>query len=109
MKDSAKSLGLDAVTAAVDAAKQANETAPKTDENGNTIDQAAQVDATKLVSPTEFINCHAAPYMEKNLGMPTDLLGLRMPARWSASITACDGRLQQSGDLHACGQCADGT
>ncbi len=72
MKDSAKSLGLDAVTAAVDAAKQANETAPKTDENGNTIDQAAQVDATKLVSPTEFINAMRA-YMEKNLGMPTDL------------------------------------
>ena len=37
MKDSAKSLGLDAVTAAVDAAKQANETAPKTDENGNIL------------------------------------------------------------------------
>ena len=72
MKDSAKSLGLDAVTAAVDAAKQANETDPKTDENGNTIDQAAQVDATKLVSPTEFINAMRA-YMEKNLGMPTDL------------------------------------
>ena len=44
----------------------------KTDENGNTIDQAAQVDATKLVSPTEFINAMRA-YMEKNLGMPTDL------------------------------------
>ena len=72
MKDSAKSLGLDAVTAAVDAAKQASETDPKTDENGNTIDQAAQVDATKLVSPTEFINAMRA-YMEKNLGMPTDL------------------------------------
>ena len=72
MKDSAKSLGLDAVTTAVDAAKQANETDPKTDENGNTIDQAAQVDATKLVSPTEFINAMRA-YMEKNLGMPTDL------------------------------------
>ena len=60
MKDSAKSLGLDAVTAAVDAAKQASETDPKTDENGNTIDQAAQVDATKLVSPTEFINAMRA-------------------------------------------------
>ena len=43
-----------------------------TDENGNTIDQAAQVDATKLVSPTEFINAMRA-YMEKNLGMPADL------------------------------------
>lgn len=31
-----------------------------------------QVDATKLVSPTEFINAMRA-YMEKNLGMPTDL------------------------------------
>ena len=40
MKDSAKSLGLDAVTTAVDAAKQANETDPKTDENGNTITSA---------------------------------------------------------------------
>ena len=44
----------------------------KYDENGNTIDQAAQVDATKLVSPTEFINAMRA-YMEKNLGMPADL------------------------------------
>ena len=72
MKDSAKSLGLDAVTAAVDAAKQANETNPKTDEDGNTIDQVAQVDATKLVSPTEFINA-LRTYMEQNLGLPTDL------------------------------------
>ena len=56
MKDSAKSLGLDAVTAAVDAAKQASETDPKTDENGNTIDQAAQVDATKLDRKSTRLN-----------------------------------------------------
>ena len=109
MKDSAKSLGLDAVTAAVDAAKQASETDPKTDENGNTIDQAAQVDATKLVSPTEFINAMRA-YMEKNLGMPTDLS--LSDARTSVSgrhlLQHAHGRLQQSGDLHARGQCADG-
>ena len=59
-----------------------------TDENGNTIDQAAQVDATKLVSPTEFINAMRA-YMEKNLGMPADLSLSDAPHGWSASITAC--------------------
>ncbi|MFR2289010.1 MAG: hypothetical protein ACLS69_04310 [Butyricicoccus sp.] len=47
-----------------------NETDPKTDENGNTIDQAAQVDAT-AGPPTEFINAMRA-YMEKP-GTPTDL------------------------------------
>ncbi len=72
MKDSAKSLGLDTVTAAVEAAKQANETDPKTDEDGIAIDQAALVDATKLVSPADFINAMRT-YMEKNLGLPTDL------------------------------------
>ena len=72
MKSSSEALGLDAVTQAVKAAKEANETDPQTDEDGVEIDQVARIDATKLVSPTEFVNAMRS-YMEKQLGMPAGL------------------------------------
>ena len=53
---SAETLGLDAVQQAVSAAESANETDPQYDEDGNEIDQVDLIDATTLVTATEFID-----------------------------------------------------
>ena len=72
IKQSAETLGLKAVQDAKTAASAANETSPKYDAEGNPIDQVAQIDATTLVSASEFISAMRT-YMEGNLGMPTGL------------------------------------
>lgn len=72
IKESASTLGLEAVKQAKDAANAANESDPQYDADGNKIDQVSSIDATTLVSATEFINAMRA-YMEESLGMPTGL------------------------------------
>lgn len=69
---SAETLGLDAVQQAVSAAESANETDPQYDEDGNEIDQVDLIDATTLVTATEFIDAMRS-YLEENAGMPAGL------------------------------------
>ena len=69
---SAETLGLDAVQQAVSAAESANETDPQYDEDGNEIDQVDLIDATTLVTATEFIDAMHS-YLEENAGMPAGL------------------------------------
>lgn len=72
IKDSAETLGLGAVQEAVAAAQTANEQNPQYDADGNEIDQVAALDATTLVSASEFISAMRT-YLEENAGMPTGL------------------------------------
>ena len=72
IKDSAETLGLGAVQEAVAAAQTANEQNPQYDADGNEIDQVAAIDATTLVSASEFISAMRT-YLEENAGMPTGL------------------------------------
>ena len=72
IKDSAETLGLGAVQEAVAAAQTANEQNPQYDADGNEIDQVAAIDATTLVSASEFISAMRS-YLEENAGMPTGL------------------------------------
>ena len=57
---------------AVSAAESANETDPQYDEDGNEIDQVDLIDATTLVTATEFIDAMRS-YLEENVGMPAGL------------------------------------
>ncbi len=72
IKSSADTLGLTAVQDAKTAASAANEENPQYDADGNAIDQVAAIDATTLVSASEFISAMRT-YMEEKLGMPTGL------------------------------------
>lgn len=72
IKESASTLGLEAVKQAKETASAANESDPQYDADGNEIDQVAAIDATTLVSATEFLNAMRA-YLEENLGMPAGL------------------------------------
>ena len=72
IKQSADTLGLKAVQDAKAAANTANEENPQYDADGNKIDQVSQMDATTLVSASEFISAMRT-YMENNLGMQTGL------------------------------------
>lgn len=72
IKSSADTLGLTAVQDAKTAASTANEENPQYDADGNAIDQVAAIDATTLVSASEFISAMRT-YMEEKLGMPTGL------------------------------------
>lgn len=72
IKTSAGTLGLTAVQDAVSAARTANEQNPQYDAEGNEIDQEAALDATTIISASEFISTMRS-YMEENLGMPTGL------------------------------------
>lgn len=72
IKDSAETLGLGAVQEAVAAAQTANEQNPQYDADGNEIDQVAAIDATTLVSASEFVSAMRS-YLEENAGMPTGL------------------------------------
>lgn len=72
IKQSADTLGLQAVKDAKAAASTANEENPQYDADGNVIDQVSQIDATTLVSASEFVSAMRT-YMEQNLGMQTDL------------------------------------
>lgn len=72
IKESADTLGLEAVKQAKEAASAANESSPKYDAEGNAIDQVAALDATTVVSASDFISAMRA-YLEENLGMPSGL------------------------------------
>lgn len=72
IKDSAETLGLGAVQEAVAAAQTANEQNPQYDADGNEIDQVAALDATTVISASEFISAMRS-YLEENTGMPTGL------------------------------------
>lgn len=72
IKQSADTLGLQAVKDAKAAASTANEENPQYDADGNVIDQVSQIDATTLVSASEFVSAMRT-YMEQNLGMQTGL------------------------------------
>lgn len=72
IKDSAETLGLGAVQEAVAAAQTANEQNPQYDADGNEIDQVAALDATTVISASEFISAMRS-YLEENAGMPTGL------------------------------------
>lgn len=72
MKQSAETLSLTAVQDAKTAASTANEENPQYDADGNAIDQVAAIDATTLVSASEFISAMRT-YMENSLGMQTGL------------------------------------
>lgn len=72
IKQSADTLGLQAVKDAKAAASTANEETPQYDADGNVIDQVSQIDATTLVSASEFVSAMRT-YMEQNLGMQTGL------------------------------------
>lgn len=72
IKDSAETLGLGAVQEAVAAAQTANEQNPQYDADGNEIDQVAAIDATTLVSASEFVSAMRS-YLEENAGMPANL------------------------------------
>ena len=72
IKQSADTLGLQAVKDAKTAASMANEENPQYDADGNVIDQVSQIDATTLVSASEFVSAMRT-YMEQNLGMQTGL------------------------------------
>ena len=72
IKQSTDTLGLQAVKDAKTAASTANEENPQYDADGNAIDQVSQIDATTLVSASEFVSAMRT-YMEQNLGMQTGL------------------------------------
>lgn len=72
IKVSARTLGLSAVQDAVSAAQTANEENPQYDAEGNEIDQVDHIDATTLVTASEFISAMRS-YLEENAGMPTGL------------------------------------
>lgn len=72
IKQSADTLGLQAVKDAKTAASTANEENPQYDADGNVINQVSQIDATTLVSASEFVSAMRT-YMEQNLGMQTGL------------------------------------
>lgn len=72
IKDSADTLGLQAVKDAKATASTANEQNPQYDADGNEIDQVAALDATTIISASDFISAMRT-YMENNLGMPTGL------------------------------------
>lgn len=72
IKTSADILELNAVQEAVAAAQAANEQNPQYDADGNEIDQVAALDATTVISASEFISAMRT-YLEENAGMPTGL------------------------------------
>ena len=69
IKDSCETLGLTAVQTAV---RQARESPAEYDTDGNAIDKTKQIDATALVSPTEFVAA-MGKYMTEKLGMAANL------------------------------------
>ena len=69
IKDSCETLGLTAVQTAV---RQAREAPAEYDADGNAIDKTKQIDATALVSPTEFVAA-MGKYMTEKLGMAANL------------------------------------
>ena len=69
IKDSCETLGLTAVQNAV---RQAKEAPVEYDADGNAIDKTKQIDATALVSPTEFVAA-MGKYMTEKLGMAANL------------------------------------
>ena len=69
IKDSCETLGLTAVQTAV---RQAREAPAEYDTDGNAIDKTKQIDATALVSPTEFVAA-MGKYMTEKLGMAANL------------------------------------
>lgn len=69
IKDSCETLGLTAVQTAV---RQAREAPVEYDADGNAIDKTKQIDATALVSPTEFVAA-MGKYMTEKLGMAANL------------------------------------
>lgn len=69
IKDSCETLGLTAVQSAV---RQAKEAPVEYDADGNAIDKTKQIDATALVSPTEFVAA-MGKYMTEKLGMAAKL------------------------------------
>ena len=69
IKDSCETLGLTAVQTAV---RQAREAPAEYDADGNAIDKTKRIDATALVSPTEFVAA-MGKYMTEKLGMAANL------------------------------------
>ena len=72
IKESASTLGLEELQQAKEAARAANEQDPQYDAEGNEIDQEAALDATEIVSASEFIDAMRA-YLEENAYLPTGL------------------------------------
>ena len=86
MKDSAKSLGLDAVTAAIDAAKQARPP-PRPTRTATPLIRRRRWMRPNW-SPRPSLSMPCAPIWRKTSAC-RPISRLRTPARWSASITAC--------------------
>ncbi len=84
IKDSCETLGLTAVQTAV---RQAREAPAEYDTDGNAIDKTKQIDATALVSPTEFVAA-MGKYMTESSAW-RQICRRTMCARSSACITAC--------------------
>ena len=72
IKESASTLGLEELQQAKEAARAANEQDPQYDAEGNEIDQEEALDATEIVSASEFIDAMRA-YLEENAYLPTGL------------------------------------
>ena len=69
IKDSCDTLGLSAVQSAV---KQAREAPAEYDADGNEIDKVKRIDATKLISASDFVTA-MGKYMTEKLGLPSGL------------------------------------
>ena len=69
IKDSCDTLGLGAVQSAV---KQAREAPAEYDADGNEIDKVKRIDATKLISASDFVTA-MGKYMTEKLGLPSGL------------------------------------
>ena len=69
IKDSCDTLGLSAVQSAV---KQAREATAEYDADGNEIDKVKRIDATKLISASDFVTA-MGKYMTEKLGLPSGL------------------------------------
>ena len=72
IRDSARTLELTEVQAAVEEAGAANESNPQYDEEGNLIDQVNRVNATELVSAPDFLRAMAS-YIENRWGLTEPL------------------------------------
>ena len=69
IKDSCDTLGLSAVQSAV---KQAREAPAEYDADGSEIDKVKRIDATKLISASDFVTA-MGKYMTEKLGLPSGL------------------------------------
>lgn len=73
IKDSAGTLGLTAVTDAVAEAKTRQQENPRTDaETGETIDEVSELDATTLVSASDFLSA-MRDYLNRNWTLPENI------------------------------------